>query len=97
VRHTSYEKRYRRNFTECDIDPWISGKPQECASFAAAVGWMAGLSEAIDGLDHHPEWTNVYDRVRIRCTTHDAGNRITARDAALAKLIAWRHAQEYGP
>jgi 4a-hydroxytetrahydrobiopterin dehydratase len=66
-------------------------------SFAAAVGWMAGLSEAIDGLDHHPEWTNVYDRVRIRCTTHDAGNRITARDAALAKLIAWRHAQEYGP
>jgi hypothetical protein len=31
VRHTSYEKRYRRNFTECDIDPWISGKPQECA------------------------------------------------------------------
>jgi 4a-hydroxytetrahydrobiopterin dehydratase len=57
------------------------------ASFLAALAFMQRAAPGIDALDHHPEWTNVYDRVRVRLTTHDAGNLVTARDADLARLL----------
>ena len=59
------------------------------ASFREAIGFMVDAMEEIDRLNHHPEWTNVYDRVSIRLTTHDAGNRVTAQDIALAKHLDW--------
>jgi 4a-hydroxytetrahydrobiopterin dehydratase len=59
------------------------------ASFREALGFMVDAAEEIDRLNHHPEWTNVYDRVTVRLTTHDAGNRVTANDIALAKQLDW--------
>lgn len=54
--------------------------------FNAAFGWMARVALAAEKADHHPEWFNVYDRVEVRLTTHDAGG-VTARDVALAKFM----------
>lgn len=64
-------------------------------SFAAAVSFMRTCVPDIDRLGHHPEWLNVYDRVDVRLTTHDAGNRITELDIQLAKLLD-RHAAATG-
>ena len=61
-------------------------------TFLDAIKWMEKASIEIDKLDHHPEWTNVYNRVTVRLRTHDAGNRITAKDVALAgrmQAISW--------
>jgi 4a-hydroxytetrahydrobiopterin dehydratase len=63
--------------------------------FASAIAFMAECAPDIEALNHHPEWTNVYDRVRARLTTHDAGNRVTELDVALAKLLEWK-AQAFG-
>ena len=38
-------------------------------------------------LNHHPEWTNIYNKLSIKLTTHDAGNTVTAKDIELAKRI----------
>ena len=57
------------------------------ASFADAIRFMQAAATAINRLDHHPEWTNVYDRVSVRLTTHDASDRITAKDLDLARLL----------
>jgi len=54
--------------------------------FAEAFAFMTRVALAAEALDHHPEWSNVYDRVEIRLSTHDAGG-ITARDFALAERI----------
>lgn len=66
------------------------------ASFRQAMAFMAACAPEIDRLDHHPEWTNVYDRVRVRLTTHDAGNLVTERDVELARLLE-RQAQALRP
>ncbi len=55
--------------------------------FACAIAFMAASAPEIDRAAHHPEWTNVYDRVDVRLRTHDAGDRVTAKDVALAKLL----------
>jgi 4a-hydroxytetrahydrobiopterin dehydratase len=47
---------------------------------------MATSALAIEKMDHHPEWFNVYNRVTVDLTTHDAGG-ITSKDVALAKLL----------
>lgn len=39
--------------------------------FAQAFGWMAAVAVAAEKLNHHPEWTNVYNRVTVHLTTHD--------------------------
>ncbi|HBK92983.1 MAG TPA: 4a-hydroxytetrahydrobiopterin dehydratase [Parvularcula sp.] len=56
------------------------------ADFNAAFGFMARVALAAEKADHHPEWSNVWNRVDIRLTTHDAGG-LTARDFALAAFI----------
>ena len=40
-----------------------------------------------EALNHHPEWTNVYNRVAIRLNTHDAGGKVTRKDVELAQRI----------
>lgn len=54
--------------------------------FAHAMGFMMTATPAIERVDHHPEWANVYNRVTVDLTTHDAGG-ITRKDIALAALL----------
>lgn len=56
------------------------------ADFNAAFGFMARVALMADKMDHHPEWSNVYDRVEVLLTTHDAGG-VTALDVKLARFI----------
>lgn len=52
-------------------------------SFSEAFGFMTRTALAAEKLDHHPEWSNVYNKVDVRLTTHDAGG-LTALDFELA-------------
>ena len=54
--------------------------------FGEAFGFMTRVAIAADKADHHPEWCNVYNRVEITLTTHDAGG-LSKRDIALAEAI----------
>lgn len=56
------------------------------ADFNAAFGFMAQVALAAEKADHHPEWSNVWNRVDIRLTTHEAGG-LTEKDFALAAFI----------
>ena len=51
--------------------------------FVAAFGFMSQIAIVADKMDHHPEWSNVYNRVDVHLTTHDAGG-LTELDFALA-------------
>ncbi len=55
--------------------------------FVAAFGFMSRVALLAEKADHHPNWQNVYNRVTIQLTTHDAGNTVTDRDLALANAI----------
>jgi 4a-hydroxytetrahydrobiopterin dehydratase len=56
------------------------------ADFSAAWGFMARVALLAEAQDHHPEWSNVWNRVEITLSTHDAGG-LSARDVRLAKAI----------
>ena len=56
------------------------------ADFAAAWGFMSRVALLAEKLDHHPEWSNVYNRVEILLSTHDAGG-LSRRDVVLAQAI----------
>lgn len=60
------------------------------ASFRAAIAFMQSAADDIDRLDHHPEWTNVFDRISVRLNTHEAGHLVTGLDVELARLLEQR-------
>ena len=55
-------------------------------TFDAAFAWMSKIALVAAAADHHPEWTNVYTRVEVVLTTHDAGG-VTDKDVALAAAM----------
>jgi 4a-hydroxytetrahydrobiopterin dehydratase len=56
------------------------------ADFKSAFAFMTAIALKAEQMDHHPEWSNVYNRVDIWLTTHDA-NGVTEKDVELAKYI----------
>ena len=61
------------------------------ANFPEALAFMVRIGFEAERLQHHPEWTNVYDIVKVRLTTHHAGNRVTAKDVELGRIIEKVH------
>jgi 4a-hydroxytetrahydrobiopterin dehydratase len=74
-----------------DLEGWSNDgdaltKTYSFDDFTAAMDFMQRAAGPIDEMDHHPEWTNVYNRVDVRLSSHDAGG-ITDRDIRLAKTL----------
>ncbi len=61
-------------------------KSYRFADFNAAFAFMTRVAMAAEKMDHHPEWSNVYNKVDVVLTTHDAGG-VTARDVELAAFM----------
>jgi len=64
--------------------------------FVAAFGFMTGAALVAQSMDHHPEWFNVWNTVRIELATHDAGG-ITALDVKLAHSMEELAGRQLGP
>jgi 4a-hydroxytetrahydrobiopterin dehydratase len=74
------------------MNEWIEKDGSLCKTFAfnsfeAAMEWMSILTKAITKMNHHPVWSNTYNKVTVQLTTHDAGNTITEKDRQLALLM----------
>ena len=76
-----------------DLDGWVFEDGRDAIiksfrfrNFNAAWGFMTQIALQAEKVDHHPEWSNVYNRVEIDLTTHDAGG-ITMKDFDLAEQI----------
>ena len=75
------------------LEGWEAAKNREAivkeyrfANFSQAFAWMTQVALLAEKMDHHPEWTNVYSRVSVVLTTHDAGG-ITQNDLDMAKQM----------
>lgn len=89
----------KRTLSKEEIDTAVSGldgwsvqdgklaKEYKFSSFAAALGWMVAVGVEANTLDHHPDWSNVYNRVQVSLVTHDLDNQISTLDAALARKM----------
>jgi len=74
------------DFPGWSLDDGVLHRVFEFDGFPAAIGFMVQASRRIDALNHHPEWTNVYNKVDVRLTSHDAGG-VTASDFELARVL----------
>ena len=75
------------------LDGWTDSQDRDAiektftfANFNAAFGFMTRAAMMAEKMDHHPEWFNVYNRVQVTLTTHDAGG-VTGKDVRLAKAM----------
>jgi 4a-hydroxytetrahydrobiopterin dehydratase len=59
----------------------------EFKDFVSAFGFMSRVALLAEKANHHPEWTNVYNKVEIRLCSHDAGDVVTEKDRELAAKI----------
>lgn len=57
------------------------------ADFSEAFAFMTRVALLAEKMDHHPWWSNVYNKVTIKLSTHDAGNVVTGKDRKLAEAI----------
>ena len=62
-------------------------KTLKFVNFREALAFMLRAGFEADTLNHHPEWTNTYNKLVIRLTTHDSGDKVTSKDVALAMKI----------
>jgi 4a-hydroxytetrahydrobiopterin dehydratase len=62
-------------------------KKFEFKDFSEAFAFMTRVALAAEKMDHHPLWTNVYNKVEIWLCTHDAGDIVTDKDRKLAAII----------
>ena len=62
-------------------------KSFEFKNFSEAFGWMTRVALAAEKMNHHPEWTNVYNKVDVKLSSHDAGDIVTERDHKLAAIM----------
>ncbi len=62
-------------------------KEYQFKNFSEAMGWMVNVGIQADALNHHPEWLNVYNKVKVNLCTHDLGNVIGSLDVELAKIM----------
>ena len=62
-------------------------KKFEFKDFSEAFSFMKKVALAAEKMDHHPKWTNEYNKVDIWLSTHDAGDTVTDKDRNLAKII----------
>jgi len=62
-------------------------KKFEFKNFSEAFSFMTRVALAAEKMDHHPLWTNVYNKVEIWLSTHDAGDIVTDKDRKLAEQI----------
>ncbi len=56
-------------------------------TFREAMGFMLRVAFEAEAMNHHPDWSNVYNQVIVRLNTHDAGDTVTEKDVELAKRI----------
>lgn len=59
----------------------------EFKNFIDAFAFMSKVALVAEKMNHHPNWSNVYNRVTIALCTHDAGNTVTEKDEKLAAAI----------
>ncbi len=59
----------------------------EFEDFKEAFAFMTKVAEVAEQMNHHPWWSNVYNKVTFELSTHDAGDKITEKDEALADAI----------
>ena len=62
-------------------------KKFEFNNFSEAFAFMTRVALAAEKMDHHPLWTNVYSKVEVWLSTHDAGDIVTDKDHKLADII----------
>jgi 4a-hydroxytetrahydrobiopterin dehydratase len=62
-------------------------KKFEFKDFSEAFAFMTRVALAAEKMNHHPTWTNVYNKVEIWLNTHDAGDVVTEKDKKLSKII----------
>lgn len=55
--------------------------------FTAAFSFMSKVAKIVDKMDHHPWWSNIYNKVSFELNTHDAGDKVTEKDRKLAAAI----------
>ena len=84
------EEEIRRRLAALPGWEYMGGKLHRAlrfATFARAFGFMTSAALVAERMDHHPEWSNVYDRVTIDLSTHDAGG-VTELDFQLAQEMS---------
>lgn len=84
--NASETKRHLKELTGWTLDNNFIQKDFEFKDFLEAFGFLSRIAVLSEKLNHHPNWSGVYNKVQIKLQTHDAGG-ITAKDIELAKQI----------